>query len=245
MEVAFISGGSEGIGLETVKYFQRNNFKVITCGRSPERWERSVKADINLSEVDFYEADLSDQANISKLFDKIKANYGSLKVAINNASPDIKSGGVFLDQQDTDLIHTISSDLISHMLCMKYELKLMKSGSCIVNVSSVNGIRPTPNASAYSAAKHGLEGLTKSVALEAIETGIRVNSVAPGVTWTPRWERRKMNAPDIKEEVCKVIPIGRFAEAKEIAKAIAWLCSPDANYIVGHTLVVDGGLSLK
>lgn len=245
MEIAFISGGSDGIGLETVKYFQKNNFKVITCGRNPGKWERSVEADKNLRGVDFYETDLSDQASIFKLFDKIKANYGALKVAINNASPDIESGGIFMDQQDTDLIHTISSNFISHMLCMKYELKLMKPGSCIVNVSSVNGIRPTPSASAYSAAKHGLEGLTKSVALEAIEIGIRVNSVAPGVTWTPRWERREMNAPDIKEEVSKVVPIGRFAEAKEIAKAIAWLCSPEANYIVGHTLVIDGGLSLK
>ena|SRR5690554_2818831 len=189
MEVAFISGGSDGIGLETVKCFQKNNFKVVTCGRNPEKWERSLKADENLRVVDFYETDLSDHAKVVKLFNQIKANYKSLKVAINNASPDIKSGGIFVDQQDTNLIHTISSDLISHMLCMKHELKLMKSGSCIVNVSSVNGIRPTSNASAYSAAKHGLEGLTKSVALEAIEIGIRVNSIAPGVTWTPRWKR--------------------------------------------------------
>lgn len=245
MEVAFISGGSDGIGLETVKCFQKSNFKVITCGRNPEKWELSVNADKNLKEVDFYETDLSDQESICKLFDQIKTKYRSLNVAINNASPDIRSDGIFMDQQDTNLIHTISSDLISHMLCMKYELQLMKPGSCIVNVSSVNGIRPTPNASAYSAAKHGLEGLTKSVALEAIKIGIRVNSVAPGVTWTPRWKRREINSPDIKEEVCKVVPIGRFAEAHEIAKAIAWLCSPDANYIVGHTLVVDGGLSLK
>ena len=97
----------------------------------------------------------------------------------------------------------------------------------------------------YSAAKHGIEGLTKSIALEAIKSDIRVNSIAPGVTWTPRWQQREQQQPNIKSEVETKVPIGRFALAEEIADAIEWLSSDKASYIVGHTLVIDGGISLK
>jgi len=120
----------------------------------------------------------------------------------------------------------------------------MSAGASVVNISSVNGLRPTPNAAMYSSAKHGLEGLTRSVALEAIEKGVRVNGVAPGVTWTPRWQERQRETPRIKEEVADVVPIKRFAEVEEIVDAIEFLSSGKANYIVGHTLVVDGGISL-
>ena len=97
----------------------------------------------------------------------------------------------------------------------------------------------------YSAAKHGLEGLTRSVALEAIQNGIRVNAVAPGVTWTSRWKERETSNPNIREEVEAEIPIKRFAIESEIVNAIEWLCHTKSSYVVGHTLVVDGGLSLK
>lgn len=120
----------------------------------------------------------------------------------------------------------------------------MKEGASIVNVSSVNGLRPPPNASMYSAAKHALEGLTRSVALESIADGIRVNAVAPGVTWTPRWEERQLEVPSIRADVSDVVPVKRFGEVNEIVNAIEFLLSDKASYIVGHTLVVDGGLSL-
>lgn len=245
MEIVFVSGGSEGIGLETVKYFARNNLRVVTCGRSSDKWKRAVENDILLKEVDFIPTDISIQDNILNLFAQIKSKYNNIDIAVNCASPDLKTEGKFIEQLDKDLIETISSDFISHLLCMKQQMLIMSSGGRIVNVTSINGVRPTPGASAYSAAKFGLEGLTKSVALEAIKDGIRINSIAPGVTWTPRWEKRAKSNPNIKEDVSKLVPNRRFAEAKEIAKAIAWLCSPDSNYVVGHTLVIDGGLSLK
>ena len=96
----------------------------------------------------------------------------------------------------------------------------------------------------YSAAKHALEGLTRSVALESIADGIRVNAVAPGVTWTPRWEERQLEVPSIRADVSDVVPVKRFGEVNEIVNAIEFLLSDKASYIVGHTLVVDGGLSL-
>lgn len=98
----------------------------------------------------------------------------------------------------------------------------------------------------YGAAKHGLEGLTRSVALEAITANIRINSVAPGPTWTARWDERKTSGnPAIREDVEKLLPMRKFATPAEIVDAIEWLCSDKASYVVGHTLVVDGGLSLQ
>ena len=108
----------------------------------------------------------------------------------------------------------------------------------------MNGFRPTPDYAIYSAAKHGLEGLTRSLALEAIGSGIRVNAVAPGITFTTRWAERGVNEADLRNRAESRVPIGRYAETAEIVNAIEWLCSEQAGYVVGHTLVVDGGLSL-
>ena len=244
MEIAFVSGGSSGIGLATVRSFLLQGMKVVTCGRSEDRWLALVKDDEALSAVDFIPADCTDESHVESLFEYIKSNYGHLNYAVNNASPDSGSNGVFQVQPFDALRKTVEADLISHMHCLKKELEIMGAGGCIVNVSSVNGIRPTPGAAAYSAAKHGLEGLTRSVALEAIKSGVRVNSVAPGVTWTPRWERRQAETSITREDVSNLVPIGRFADAAEIASAIQWLCSKESSYVVGHTLVVEGGVSL-
>lgn len=245
MKKVLVTGGSKGIGLETIKTFVAQGYTVITCARSIETWREVIFSNPELSDVDFQTVDLSDNSQVDNLFSHIKSAYGELDIAVNNASPALGSGGTFSEVDIDALFKTLISDFWSHALCLKHELQLMSKGASIVNVSSVNGIRPTPNASMYSASKHGLEGLTHSVALEAIKNGIRINAVAPGVTWTPRWEERQATQnPSIRIEVEGVVPIKRFAVTSEIANAIEWLCSDKSSYVVGHTLVVDGGLSL-
>ncbi|WED27291.1 SDR family oxidoreductase [Vibrio sp. DW001] len=245
MKIVLITGGSKGIGLEVAKTFVAKGYKVITCARSIDTWHSVTISNPILSDVDFQVVDLSDKKQIDDLFTHISSMYGRLDIAVNNASPKIKSGGVFSEIAVDDLYHTLMNDFWSHTLCLKHELQLMSKGASIVNVSSVNGIRPTSNAAMYSASKHALEGLTQSVALEAIKDGVRVNSVAPGVTWTPRWEERQASQnSNIRSEIEPHIPMGRFAETAEVANAIEWLSSDKASYVVGHTLVVDGGLSL-
>lgn len=96
----------------------------------------------------------------------------------------------------------------------------------------------------YSACKHAMEGLTRSLAMDAIGRGIRINAVAPGVTWTPRWQEKQQTNPEIREEVSQLVPIQRFARSEEIVDAVMFLLSEQSSYIVGHSLVVDGGLSL-
>jgi NAD(P)-dependent dehydrogenase (short-subunit alcohol dehydrogenase family) len=244
-QTALITGGTKGIGLEAVLRFHSLGYKVITCARNRSTWDAVLLNYPNLSDVDFQVVDLSNNDELKSLFLHIRSTYSLLKIAVNNASPEIASSGVFSEDVEEQLLNTLLNDLWSPALCLKNELQLMEAGASIVNVTSVNGIRPAPNSAMYSAAKHGLEGLTRSVALEAIEKGVRVNSVAPGVTWTPRWIKRRANGkPTIKEDVEKLIPARRFASPSEIVNAIEWLCSDKAAYVVGHTLVVDGGLSL-
>jgi NAD(P)-dependent dehydrogenase (short-subunit alcohol dehydrogenase family) len=217
MKIVLVTGGSKGIGLETVKTFIAKGYKVITCGRSMETWREVIVSNPNLSGVDFQAVDLSDKKQIDDLFAHISSVYDRLDIAINNASPKLKSEGIFSEVAVDDLYNTLVSDFWSHTLCLKHELQLMSKGASIVNISSVNGIRPTPNAAMYSASKHGLEGLTHSVALEAIKDGVRINSIAPGVTWTPRWEERQASQnPNIRSEVESAVPMGRFAEAVEV-----------------------------
>jgi NAD(P)-dependent dehydrogenase (short-subunit alcohol dehydrogenase family) len=245
MKNILITGGSRGIGLECVKRFHKEGWNVITCSRNKKDWLENLKLFPELCNVDYLGADVSDDDSLKRLFEHIGSKYNYLNAAVNNASPKIISQGEFKAVPVKDLYSTLKSDFWSYVVCLKNELNLMDSGSCIVNVSSVNGLRPCPGAAMYSAAKHGLEGLTRSVALEAIQHGIRINAVAPGVTWTSRWEERKNSSPNLREDVEAQIPIKRFAIESEIVNAIEWLCSAKSSYVVGHTLVVDGGLSLN
>jgi len=244
VRIALITGGSKGIGLEAVRRFVELGFQVITCSRNSSIWQDQVKNEPLLDTVDYHQIDISQETQVQSLFSNISKKYGKLDVVINSASPKIESMGKFETLDTSSLYHTLMQDFWSHALCLKHELLLMGAGGVIVNVSSTCGIRPTPNAAMYSASKHALEGLTRSIALEAIENGVRINAVAPGVTWTPRWDERAIDKPTIHDDVAKTVPLKRFAEPKEIVDAIEFLVSDKSSYIVGHTLIVDGGISL-
>ncbi|MBF9000887.1 SDR family NAD(P)-dependent oxidoreductase [Vibrio nitrifigilis] len=244
MKIALVTGGSRGIGLETVRRLAAESYKVVTCSRSKSSWNEALDLYPDLANVDHKISDISIDSDIEQLFTYVSETYGELHAAVNNASPQIASSGRFHQVENSLLKDTLNIDFWAQALCLKHEIKLMKKGAAIVNISSVNGLRPTPGASMYSAAKHAMEGLTRSLALENIKDGIRINGVAPGVTWTPRWEEKQTNHPNIRQEVSNVVPIERFAHSEEVVNAIEFFLSEKASYIVGHTLVVDGGISL-
>jgi NAD(P)-dependent dehydrogenase (short-subunit alcohol dehydrogenase family) len=120
---------------------------------------------------------------------------------------------------------------------------MLQGGGAIVNVASVAGVVGFPRHSAYSASKHGVIGLTKSAALEYARKGIRVNAVCPAFTDTPMVESMLERADDLRARLEAAIPIRRFGRPEETASAIVYLCSPDAGFVTGHALVLDGGLT--
>lgn len=248
-KVALVTGGSQGIGLATVYQLVASGAKVITCGRSSGKWADVLARFPALDGVDFWAVDLTQPSSLKNWFADIRQRYGRLDIAVNNFATGNRGVGSFANLAEDELTTALHAALRAPIACLQEEIALMltnKSGAMIVNVSSVNGLRATPGAAIYSAAKHGIEGISKSLALEYISQGIRINSVAPGVTLTPSWESRLAAAESpakMKAEVEALVPLQRFATPEEIANAIVWLCSDASSYVVGHTLVVDGGLS--
>lgn len=178
MKTALITGGSKGIGLEMVRRLLEQGFQVITCSRNKSGWDESIRQYPILEAVDYHVTDISDEAALKTLFGHVAQRYGKLDIAVNNASPAIGSLGEFHTVAQEKLKDTLNHDFWAQAVCLQSELNLMSEGAAIVNVSSINGLRPTPNASMYSAAKHAIEGLTRSLAIENIERGIRINAVA-------------------------------------------------------------------
>lgn len=245
-KIAVVTGGSQGIGLAVVRQLSVLGAVVATCGRNREKWDVAQSAFPEVAEADFYQVDLTDRKALGAWFAYLRDRFATLDLAVNSASSQVNATGPFSAIPEEALLAGIRTDLLVPLWCMREEVGLMSRGASIVNVSSINGLRATPGAAAYSAAKHGLEGMTKSLALEYAEQGIRINAVAPGVTMTARWQQRLALSPvpaDLKKNVEQMIPVKRFGTPDEIANAIVWLSSPAASYVVGHTLVVDGGLA--
>lgn len=246
-KIAFVSGGSKGIGLAIVRKMLEQNYQIITCGRSLDNWNTAKTENPELNEVDFIKTDLCDKKQLNKLFATIKKKYGHLDAAVNNAAVQILAKGQFINISEDILRQNLDSDLWMPTMCIKRELELMlPKGGSIVNVTSISGVIPTPDAAMYSAAKYGLEGLTKTLALELIDKNIRLNTLAPGPIMTPRWEKRvkEQDREEIYAGVAARSPMKRFGTPEEVASGVLWLLSDEASYVVGHTLIIDGGMSL-
>ena len=139
----------------------------------------------------------------------------------------------------------MSTNLRGTWLAMRGEIDAMLArgeGGAIVNVSSTLGLRGSPLASAYSASKHGVLGLTRTAAIEYASAGIRVNAVCPGAIDTPMMDETFERFPGFRESLLGFVPLGRMGRPDEVAAAIAWLCSGAASFITGESVAVEGGL---
>jgi len=169
-------------------------------------------------------------------------HFGRLDIAFNNAgiNPPLATLGE-VSEEDFDAV--IAVNLKGVWLCMRHELRVMAaqgSGS-IVNTSSIAGLAGLRGCGAYSAAKHGVVGLTRTAALEYGKLGVRVNAVCPGGIVTPMLEEAGAQRAGLLDAMAKMEPIGRLGQPSEIASAVLWLCSPGASFMTGHALAVDGG----
>jgi NAD(P)-dependent dehydrogenase (short-subunit alcohol dehydrogenase family) len=247
-----VTGGSSGIGRATALAFASRGARVVVASRSRDRALSVVRA-LELAGGDgyFIPADVSIESAVEAMVAETMELYGRLDVAVNCAAltDPVLAPTAELDEAEFDQM--IAVTLKGVWLCMKHELKAMVAGKggAIVNLASANGLHGTPGASHYAAAKHGVLGLTKTAALEYAERGIRINALCPGPTDTPLLRRmiavREEDAgeDDMAETLARRTPMKRLAQPEEVASAILWLCSPDASYVTGTFLRVDGGLA--
>ena len=242
-KVALVTGGSSGIGRATALIFAREGAKVVVADVNGEGGAETVRL-LNAAggEAVFVQTDVARAVEVETLVTKAVKTYGRLDCAFNNAG----IAGVIqptVEYAEAHWDRVLAINLKGVWLCMKYEVQQMlkQGGGAIVNTASVAGLIGLPGFSAYVAAKHGVNGLTKTAALEYAKAGIRVNAVCPGAIRTPMFERGARDNPGIEEQIVAMEPVGRMAAPAEVGEAVVWLCSDAASFVTGLPMVVDGG----
>ncbi len=245
-KVALVTGAASGIGRATAFAFADHGAHVVVSDVNVEEGEETVEI-IKKEGGDalFVYADVSRATDAEALVDRALEFYGRLDFAVNNAGIE----GVLAptaEYPEDVFDRVIAVNLKGVWLGMRYQIpKIMSSGGgAVVNVASILGLVGFANASAYTAAKHGVGGLTKVAALEYSAQGVRVNAVCPGFIETPMVMERGVEAgthPDVHDQIAALHPIGRMGRPEEIANAIVWLCTDGASFVTGQLLTADGG----
>jgi NAD(P)-dependent dehydrogenase (short-subunit alcohol dehydrogenase family) len=243
--VALVTGGASGIGRASAELFAARGASVMIAdlhGVAASGSAAAISGETS-SRVEAIEVDVSDPEQVVAMVAATVDVLGGLDIAVNNAGTPGTYNPI-ADQQLDDWQRTIGVNLTGTFLCLQAELGVMaEAGSgAIVNVASAAGLMGFANLPAYVASKHGVVGLTKSVALEVARSGIRVNAVCPGNVHTPMLEGFAGGDEKVLQGMGRVTPIGRLAEPGEIAQAIVWLCSDAASFVTGHAMAVDGGV---
>jgi NAD(P)-dependent dehydrogenase (short-subunit alcohol dehydrogenase family) len=245
-QVVLITGGLTGIGRAAAVAFAKKGAKVVIAGRRDEAGKALVKELRSLgSEAEFINTDVRKDDDIRNAVDKTIARFGRLDVAVNNAATEGQVGPI-TDQTAESYAATFDTNVLGVLLSMKHEVRVMqKQGSGnIVNISSTYGHEGAAFASVYVASKHAVEGITKSVALEVVKSGIRVNAVAPGPVDTGMLTRFT-HTPENKAALVTQVPMARLGVSEEQADAIVFIASDAASFITGHVLNVDGGMTIN
>jgi NAD(P)-dependent dehydrogenase (short-subunit alcohol dehydrogenase family) len=245
-QVALVTGAGGGIGLATASAYAEAGASVIMADRNAALLEEASSALRSAGhEVLAVPCDVTDRSQVRAMTDRAIAAYGKLDAAFNNAGINC-DGAPMLETDDEEFDSILDVNLRGVWNCMKVELRQMiaQGSGAIVNCSSIGGMRGSKGRAAYSASKFGIIGLTRAAALDYAGTGVRINAVCPGIIGnTPMATRvTKNNNPDIIKAFVAAEPIGRLGEPEEIAAAVLWLCSPGASFMVGHTMVIDGGI---
>lgn len=246
MKTALITGGAKGIGLAISQELINDGWNVVITGRDATAIASAVAGlNIGPGKAVGKVMDVRDRASIDAVFAEIRTEFDSLDSLINCAGVIIRDESEVLSEQDWNTV--IDTDLSGVFKCSQaaYDDLVKSPGATIVNVGSIAGSVGIAGRAGYTAAKAGLEGLTRTLGLEWADRDIRVNAVAPG------WTHTEMVAGGIKDgrlseaALTARIPQQRLAEPSEIAKVVKFLMSTDSSYITGQTIVVDGGITIN
>jgi NAD(P)-dependent dehydrogenase (short-subunit alcohol dehydrogenase family) len=248
-QVAVVTGGSRGIGEGIVRRFVEEGARVVFSGRSSEKG-KALEEELSPNVV-FYQADAASASDTEALMKFIIERFGKLDCVVNNAGV-LGEGGPIAGTSVEGFNQSIALLLGGTFLGIKYAVPLMQTGGTIINIASVASLVGGYGTHAYTAAKFGVVGLTKSVALELAERGIRVNAICVGGTaswiWAPYFPEM---SPELFERVPEIAeswtgedkPLGRGGQPVDVGNAALWLASNESSWVTGHALVVDGGLT--
>src|SRR5712671_726041 len=243
-QVVLVTGALTGIGRAIAFAFAKNGARVVVSGRRPSEGKAlEVQLQQLGTEALFIHADVRHDDEVGALIDQTIARFGQLDVAVNVAGTEGQPG-LIVNQTAESYAATFDTNVLGTLLSLKHELRVMtarKSGN-IINISSTYGHEGAAYASVYAASKHAVEGLTKSAALEAASSGVRVNAVAPGPTDTGMLDRFT-GTPENKAALVSGVPLGRVGKPADIAQMIAFLASDAASFVTGQIVSVDGGKS--
>jgi 3-hydroxybutyrate dehydrogenase len=252
-KIAFVTGSTSGIGLGIAKYLASKGFNLIINGFGDENLISEIKQNLlNLGSkhVEHDNTDLTKSADIKAIFNKIRDQYGVLDILINNAGMQFVSS--LEDFPEEKLEKIIQLDLMAAFYTTKYAIPLMKKNKWgrIINIASAHALVASPFKAPYVAAKHGLLGMTKAVALELAQENITVNAICPGYVETPLVLGQVESTAKLRnitpEEVIKNVMLGpqatkKFVQIEEIAALVGFLCSDDSKSITGTGISIDGG----
>ncbi|MEU6646309.1 glucose 1-dehydrogenase [Saccharomonospora sp. NPDC046836] len=247
-KVAIVTGAGAGMGLASARAFAESGAAVALAdvdetaaqreaGRLVEEGHRAIGL----------RCDVADEQQVADMVARTVAEFGRLDAAYNNAgvqTPNVETA----DADGAEFDRVTGINLRGVWNCMKYELAQMRTqeeGGAIVNCASIGGMIGIAGLAIYHGSKHGVIGLTRSAALEYAPRGIRINAVCPGVIETPMVARMMEEDPEGMQGYLRDQPIGRLGRPEEVANAVLWLCSPAAEFVIGHPLAVDGGYTAR
>ena len=245
-KVALITGGTSGIGRATALAFAREGAKVVVSGRRVEEGEETVRqVKAAGGEGIFVKTDVTKEADMKNLVEVAVRTYGRLDVAFNNAGVEGALAPV-VEETEENYRLVFDANVKGVIFAMKHQIPAIRKsgGGAIVNNASVLGAVGAANFATYVASKHAVIGLTRSVALENAKLGVRINAVGPAVIRTEMYERA-FATEEARQYATGLHPIGRIGQVDEVASAVLWLASPGASFVIGQTLMVDGGLTVQ
>ena len=247
-EVALVTGGSRGIGRATVELLAQHGARVVFCGRD-EAVGRAVEAELAPRlPVAFQVADVAVEADVAALVAFCRERFGAPSVLVNNAGVNANFDAATMTEEEWDRFFGI--DLKAAWLAAKHVLPQMRAAGrgTIVNVSSLHGFATLEGFFPYAAAKSGLLGLTRSLALDEGPHGIRVNCIAPGFIRTRLVQEsidRNEDRATAEQAMTRGVALGRIGTPEEVAQVVRFLVSDEASYVTGASLLVDGGLTAR